>query len=230
MLAARAIAEELMDAEDLAPETYALVMRDLAKVNTLTLARRPTLKFLTRLAAAHPGKNLRILDVGYGDGDMLRKIARWGRDTNLALDLTGIDLNPNSAAVAAAATQPGMTIAWRSGDYAALADEPWDAIISSLVAHHMSHDQLIAFLYFMDNHTRLGWFVNDLHRHGFAWAGFPLLATLMRWHPIVRHDGQLSIARSYRPHEWPPLLAEAGITDAEILRKFPFRLCVSKIR
>jgi hypothetical protein len=40
----------------------------------------------------------------------------------------------------------------------------------------------------------------------------------------------LSIARSYRPAEWPPILAEAGISDAKVQRFFPFRLCVSKIR
>jgi hypothetical protein len=60
--------------------------------------------------------------------------------------------------------------------------------------------------------------------------GFPLLARLMRWHPIVRHDGQLSIARSYRPAEWPPVLTEAGITGAHVARIFPFRLCVAKYR
>jgi hypothetical protein len=39
----------------------------------------------------------------------------------------------------------------------------------------------------------------------------------------------LSIARSYRPDEWPPILAEAGITDARVYRAFPFRLCVERL-
>ena len=103
-------------------------------------------------------------------------------------------------------------------------------ILSSLVAHHMTHDQLIAFLRFMETEARRGWLVNDLHRHGFAHAGFPLLARIARWHPIVRHDGTLSIARSYRPAEWPPLLAEAGISHARVFRAFPFRLCVERLR
>jgi hypothetical protein len=103
-------------------------------------------------------------------------------------------------------------------------------IVSSLVAHHMSHDQLVAFLRFMERHASAGWFVNDLHRHGFAHWGFPILATIARWHPIVRHDGTLSIARSYRPDEWPALLDEAGITGAKIRRVFPFRLCVERLR
>lgn len=230
MLATRATAEELMDADDLAPDTYAAVVHDLARVNTLTLARRPTLAFIDAARARHGAQRLRILDVGFGDGDMLRAIARQVTARNEEADLVGIDLNPRSAPAARAATPSDMAIDYRTGDYADLADEPWDLVISSLVAHHMTRAQLIEFLRFMDRHAARGWFVNDLHRHGFAWLGYPVLATLMRWHPIVRHDGQLSIARSYRPAEWPPLLAEAGIVDAQITRVFPFRLCVAKTR
>ena len=83
-------------------------------------------------------------------------------------------------------------------------------ICSSQVAHHMSHEQLIAFIRFMEAEAARGWLISDLHRHRFAHAGFPLLARLMRWHRIVREDGTLSIARSFRPPEWRALLAEAG--------------------
>jgi SAM-dependent methyltransferase len=227
MLAARAIAEELMDADDLDPADYAAVLRDLAQVNTITMARRPSLDFLGRLKPAS-GLPLKILDVGYGDGDMLRAVARWAVRKNVPVDLVGIDLNPNSESAARARTPVDMAITYCTGDYADLSGQGWDVVMSSLVAHHMSHDQLIAFLRFMNRESARGWFINDLHRHGFAWAGFPLLATLMRWHRIVRHDGQLSIARSYRPGEWGPLLREAGVT-AQVVRRFPFRLCVEHL-
>jgi 2-polyprenyl-3-methyl-5-hydroxy-6-metoxy-1,4-benzoquinol methylase len=246
MLEQRAIAEELMDAEDLPPDTYAAVLHDLAQVNTLTMARRPTLRFLgqvqqrlarrqvdavmatgakPRVAPVH----LKILDVGFGDGDMLRAIHRWAAKRHVKVELVGIDLNPNSVAAAQSATPADMPIEYRAGDYTNLAGEGWDVIISSLVAHHMTHAQLVAFLRFMDAEAKAGWFINDLHRHGFAYNGYPLLATLMRWHPIVRHDGRLSIARSYRPAEWPPILEEAYITGSRVERHFPFRLCISKI-
>ncbi|MDQ0838997.1 methyltransferase domain-containing protein [Sphingomonas faeni] len=224
-LAVRSQAEELMDADDLDAATYADVVGDLATVNTVTMARRPTLDFLTRATAER--KSFRLLDVGFGDGDMLRRIARWAKAKGIEAELVGVDLNPRSEQAARA---HGGDIRYVTGDYADLAHEPWDAIVSSLVAHHMSHDQLIAFLRFMERHANAGWFVNDLHRHGFAHWGFPVLATIARWHPIVRHDGTLSIARSYRPDEWPPLLAEAGITQAKVRRVFPFRLCVERLR
>ena len=228
--AQRAIAEELMDADDLDPATYAAVVGDLAKVNFVTMAARPTLGFLARVLARHQGGPLRVLDVGFGDGDMLRLIARWAARHGHPVELVGVDLNPRSELAARAHTPPDMAIRWVTGDYADLAGEPWDVVISSLVAHHMTHPQLVDFLRFMDSHARVGWLVNDLHRHRFAHAGFPLLATLFGWHNIVRHDGTLSIARSYRPAEWPPVLAEAGVSGARVYRVFPFRLCVEKLK
>lgn len=228
MLAERAIAEERMDDPSLAPRVYAAVLHDLARVNTVTLARRPTLAFLRR--AVGECKSFRLLDVGFGDGDMLRAIARWAGKRGIAAELVGIDLNPRSLAAAREATPAEMPIEYRAGDYAELAGENWDCVISSLVAHHMTREQLVAFLRFMENRARAGWFVNDLHRHGLAYGGWPLLARVMRWHRIVRLDGHLSIARSYRPHEWPPILVEAGVSEARVFRAFPFRLCVERLR
>ncbi|MFS0738061.1 methyltransferase domain-containing protein [Sphingomonas sp. 1P06PA] len=227
-LAVRDRRPEQMDAPDLPADVYAAVLTDLAKVNRLTLSARPTLAFLKRALAGRA--TARILDVGFGDGDMLRTIARWGRSRGLALELVGIDLNPGSAAVAAAATPPDLAIDWRTGDCAALAGEGWDVVLSSFVAHHMSDAELNAFLRFMENESAIGWLVNDLHRHWFAHAGYPLLARLMRWHRIVREDGTLSIARSFRREDWVAILARAGITQARIVRRFPFRLCVERLR
>ena len=225
-LAVRADAEELMDADDLDPDTYADVVADLARVNAVTLAARPTLAFLARATAGRD--RLRLLDVGFGDGDMLRRIERWATGRGVAAELVGVDLNPRSERAARAHTPPGSTIRWVTGDYADQGGD-WDAIVSSLVAHHMMRAELVAFLRFMEDHAR-AWFVNDLHRHGFAHRGFPLLARTLRWHPMVRHDGALSVARAFRPAEWPPLLAEAGVNDARVFRAFPFRFCVERLR
>jgi 2-polyprenyl-3-methyl-5-hydroxy-6-metoxy-1,4-benzoquinol methylase len=228
MLEVRATAEELMDDPSLNAGIYAQVMRDLGKVNGITMARLPTLEFLGR--AIGERQQFRLLDVGYGGGDMLRAIATWAAKGGITAELVGVDLNPRSETAAKSVTPTSMQIRYITGDYADMASEGFDFIVSSLVAHHMTRAELIAFLRFMDAHAKCGWFINDLHRHGFAWLGYPLLARLMLWHPIVRHDGRLSIARSYRPEEWPPLLDEAGVKGAQVRRVFPFRLCVEAIR
>ena len=227
-LSSRSLTDEQMDSAELPDEAYAALLADLARVNGWTMAARPTLAFLARIVP--PGGKLKLLDVGFGHGDMLRRIARWAAARGIAAELVGIDLNPRSAEVASTATDPALPIRFRAGDYADCAGEGWDVVTSSLVAHHMDHGQLIAFLRFMEAEAARGWLVNDLHRHRLPYLGFPLLARAMRWHRIVREDGTLSIARSYRPAEWPPILAEAGITAAEIKRVFPFRLCVERLR
>jgi hypothetical protein len=72
--------------------------------------------------------------------------------------------------------------------------------------------------------------INDLHRRRFAYAAYPLLARLLGVHRIVREDGQLSIARAYRPAEWRRILQEAEVSGAKVVRRFPFRLCVERLR
>lgn len=229
-LRARAAGDEQMDDPALPASTYHAVLADLDRVNSWTLARRPTLAFVAELARRSGQRLLRILDVGFGNGDMLRAVARWAERTGTAVELTGVDLNPRSAAAAEAATPPTLPIRFVTGDYREQAGAGFDAVISSLVAHHMSRAELLTFLRFMEAEARGGWFINDLHRHTLAYLGYPLLAGALRAHPIVRSDGHLSIARSFRRPDWTALLNEAGIADASVRRWFPYRLCVTRWR
>ena len=225
-------AEEEMDAAELPPERYARVLADLSRINGLTMAPRPTLGFLERVRARGIGERpWRILDVGYGAGDMLARIANWGAKRGVALDLAGVDLNPKSEAVAA--MRLGEQARLITGDYRGLAGHGWDLIISSLVTHHMTPAQRTEFLRFMESECARGWLINDLHRQRLPFAGYPLLATLARVDPIVRRDGQLSVGRSFRRAEWKAMLAEAlpgSTADIRIFRSFPYRLCVERIR
>lgn len=235
---ARPIArEEEMDAADLPPAHYAKVLADLSRINGLTLARRPTMGFLGRVrargmeAGGIGAKPWRILDVGFGAGDMLLAIARWGDAHGVALDLVGVDLNPKSAPVAAA--RLGDRARLITGDYRDLAGQGWDIILSSLVAHHMDGGQRRDFLRFMEAEGTRGWLVNDLHRQRLPFAGYPLLASLALVDPIVRRDGQLSVGRSFRRAEWQATLADAlsdTASQCRIFRSFPYRLCVERIR
>jgi SAM-dependent methyltransferase len=223
--------EEEMDELTLPDARFARVLTHLARINRLTLAARPTLSFVARVAAKHKQRPLKILDVGFGDGGMLRTIARHGAKQGIALDLTGVDLNSRSETVARALHTPDLPpIHYLTGDYGDLAGHGWDIILSSLVTHHMSDGERGDFLRFMEDEAAAGWFVNDLHRQRFPFAGYPMLATLAMVDPIVRRDGQLSIARSFRVGEWQAMLAEAGIGGALVQRWFPYRLCVERIK
>ena len=219
--------EEQMDDPSLDPRVYDEVLRGLGRVNAWTFAARPTLAFLAR--ATRGRRSFSLLDVGSGEGGMLRTIAKWAARRGLEARLTGVDLNPKSEGIARATTPAGVPIDFVTGDYRELGR--FDLVISSLVAHHMTDGQLRDFLRWMETNAERGWLVNDLHRHRFAYFGFPLLAALLRVHRIVRQDGQLSIARSFRPGDWRSILADAGVGEGVRLRRyFPFRLCVERLR
>ncbi|RST32230.1 methyltransferase domain-containing protein [Sphingomonas ginkgonis] len=217
-----------MDSPHLAFEEYGKVLADLATVNSWTLAARPTLLFLKSAVGARP--RFSVLDVGFGRGDMLCQIAAWAVRNGKEVELHGVDLNQKSLASALEATA-GLPVQLHVGDYKDLPG-PFDCVVSSLVAHHMGDSELHDFIGYMEGHARLGWLINDLHRHAFAYLGYPWLARLLRVHRIVREDGQLSIARSFRSADWATILDGAGLPPgaATIARHFPFRLCVERLR
>jgi 2-polyprenyl-3-methyl-5-hydroxy-6-metoxy-1,4-benzoquinol methylase len=228
-LSIRSRQEEQMDAPGLDPAVYAQVLHDLARVNRWTFTAWPTIAFLNR--AIGEARQFRLMDVGFGDGDVLRAVARWARKRGIEADLVGVDLNEKSLAAAREATPPDLAIDYRAGDYLDQSG-PFDFVISSQVTHHMTDQQLLTFLRYMEDGARRGWLVCDLHRHGFAYWGFPILARVLGVHRIVREDGRLSIARSFRPCEWRMILGSAGIVPEEvrIVRRFAFRLCVERVR
>ena len=221
---------EWMDTEDVSAPDFAACLHDLGQVNTVTLARRPTLLWLHQVARAHPGRRLRVLDVASGGGDMLRAVARWGARRGVTLDLLGVDINPHAAAAARAATPAGVPVRYETGDAFALGpDHRFDLVISSLFTHHLSDAELVRFLRWMDDTAVLGWFVNDLQRSELAARGFALMAGVARWHRFVRHDGPLSVRRAFSRTEWPRLLRAAGVAG-RVRARAPFRLTVEQLR
>lgn len=225
----RAQLDELMDGPcDYA--TFAACLADLERVNRLTLAYRPILHFLDRLPRPND-RPLRVLDIGSGRGDMLRRIARWGAARGVALELTGVDLNPFSVRAAAEATPAALPVRWLVQDALSLPAEPrFDAIISSLTAHHMDDTQVAALLGWMDRTALLGWAVSDLHRHPLPYRLFALGSRLLRMHPFVVHDGPVSIRRAFRRDDWSRLLAAAHLPEQGVRVRWwmPFRYLVSR--
>ena len=219
-------------------EQFRACVRDLGSVNRWTFGHRPTLHFLRQLQHAQGADKapLRVVDVGSGGGDTLREIAHWANRQKLPVALIGIDLNPHAtrAAEELSAGDPRCRdIRWLTGD--ALDDaqtQDCDAVISSLVTHHMGDAEIVQFLRWMEAHAARGWFINDLLRSPRASRLFSLLATLMRWHPFVRHDGPVSFRRAFRTEDWHRLLTQAGVpVDAvRFSQPVPGRLCLTRLR
>ena len=229
-LGMRSSEPEKMDTDCFDEADYQRCLRDLARANTFTLASRPTITWLKTAIRRHrTPATFSVYDVAFGQGDMLRSIARWATKRGYRVRLRGIDMNPK-AAPAAYLASPAVQMELDTGDVlGAIPEPPPDYILSSLFAHHLSDLQIIEFLQWMERHARLGWFINDLHRHPFPYYGFRLLSRSMGWHRFVQHDGPVSIARAFKRADWQALLAQAGVSG-EIRWVFPFRICVGHLR
>jgi SAM-dependent methyltransferase len=221
-LARRSDQQERMDTDCADYEDYSRCLRDLSRVNAVTLTHRPMLAWL----AKHADGDFSVLDVACGHGDALRKIrGRYQRAR-----LTGIDLNPWATRAAREASGPAAGIEFINGDaFAYRPAQKFDFIITSQFTHHLPDQQVVAFLCWLQENAGQGWFIGDLHRHAFPYYGFPLLARAMLWHRFVREDGQISIARAFVRTEWEGLLRQAGISENQVAITWhiPFRLCVA---
>ncbi len=233
----RVLAPELMDDLACGPDEFRRCLVDLARVNRLTLAYRPTLRFLACCLRAGAGagrdRPLRILDVGGGYGDALRRIDRWAARRGIPLDMTSVDLSPWARRAGEAGAPTRRPIRFVTADIFGFEPDPApDIVLSSLFTHHLDDDGVVRFLRWMERHAALGWFVNDLERHQLAHAGFRALSAAARWHRMVRHDGPVSIRRAFTRTDWQALLSVAGppAREARIEAWLPYRLCVSRLR
>ena len=216
---------ELMDG-DCSYEDFRDCLRSLETVNRWLLGYRPTLAWLERLP--HGLRDpVHIVDVGCGGGDLLRQIAVWARRRGIAVQLTGIDLNPYAARAAGESTPKELGIEWVTGD--ALEYRPnkaVDIVVSSLLAHHLENEEIVVLLRWMEATVQVGWFINDLERSEWSSRMFGWV----RWHWLVRHDGPVSFRRAFRKEDWVRLLAAAEIPrEAATVEKWrPGRLCVGR--
>lgn len=220
---------ELMDG-DCSYEDFRDCLRSLRQVNRWLLGYRPTLAWLERLPHDLPDP-IHIVDVGCGGGDLLREIAGWAWKRGIAVQLTGIDLNPYSARAAAEFTPKESGITWVTGDAMAYRlEKPIDVVVSSLMTHHLEDENIVLLLRWMEETVRIGWFINDLERSAHASWMFAWIAKVVGWHPFVQHDGPVSFRRAFRKGDWMHLLAAADVSQEAITVEHwhPGRLCVGR--
>lgn len=218
----RRLAPEIMDDPGQAEADFAAALADLERINRITYAHAPLLAWLRRMAP--PGAALSVLDVGAGGGDALRAMAAWGALRGVALDLWGLDRSPWAERHALARGTPAR---WITADLFALPqDQRFDLIVCGLFAHHLDDDQLVRFLRWLAHHATRGWLILDLHRHVIPWAAVWAGTRVLRMHPMVTHDGPVSVMRGFTRADWQRLVAEAGV-PAAIRWVAPFRWAVS---
>jgi len=208
-------------------------LHDVARLNRWFLGYRPTLEWLASVVPliAAPLRPVRILDVGCGYGDGLRRIERWAHARGISVELTGIDINPDAVAIAAEASPPASGIRWIAADaFAFTPAQPADFVVSALFTHHLAENDVVRFLQWMEQHAAHGWFINDLSRAAAPYLLLRMFAKLARLHPFVQHDGPVSIARAFVRDDWQRMCIAAGLNGhAVAIEQFwPARLCVAR--
>jgi SAM-dependent methyltransferase len=211
-LTQRSEALELMDDRSIGGAELVETLADLRLINRLLGAAWPTLEGVQRLwqEAGQPA-HLSILDVGAGSGDVNRRLLNWAARRNVQLQVTLMDIHPDTCRVAQTYYRDEPRIQVQQGDVFQLAPHQADIVTASLFLHHFPAAQLPVVLQLLLQAARLGVVINDLHRHWLAWASIRVLTCLFSRNRLIRHDAPLSVRRGFHPadfdrlREWPEL-------------------------
>jgi ubiquinone/menaquinone biosynthesis C-methylase UbiE len=174
-------------------------------------------------------KSFSVLDVGAGSGELLRVAATWARQTNRQLRAVGLELNERMAESINEDSDRFDEISSVRGDALGLpfSDAQFDYVICSLFTHHFVDEQVLEILREMSRVAKRRIFVIDLHRHPIAYLLYTTLGKLVLHNRLLRHDGALSILRSFKVDELQELAQRAGLLDIRVERHFPYRLVLS---
>ena len=228
-LAIRSYEKELLDKDDIPFSDILGTMQELNVINTFlgghSITRDGIDYFLDN--APHD-KPLTIAEIGCGGGDNLSAIHKFLSKIDRPASLIGIDIKEECIQFA---KQHEVTpVDWICSDYRKVIwplQKP-DIIFSSLFCHHFTDEQLIEQLKWLKENTRMGFFINDLHRNAIAYHSIKLITRLFSTSALVKNDGPLSVKRAFRKADWVRLLKAAGIQHYTIKWKWAFRylICV----
>ena len=215
---------EYIDTGNYTAEEYEDCIGELQLVNRWMGDAHSLRTTLFREVEAHSLRGFSVLDVGAGSGELLRVTAAWARETKRQFRGVGLELNERSAE-----SINGEGISSVRGDALKLpfADSQFDYVMCSLFTHHFVDEQVTQILGEMSRVARRRIFVIDLHRHPIAYLLYTTLGKLVLHNRLVRHDGALSILRGFRSNELLELAQQAGLQDALVERRFPYRLVLS---
>ena len=176
---------------------------------------------LLRPELAAAGGPVRILDIGCGSGDVLRRLVRLaGRD---GFEVSGVGIDPDPRAFEAARAAGGeRELVFRTAHSSDLvaAGERFDVVISNHLLHHLDAAALGAVLADSEALAERVSAHSDIARGRIAYAAFAVAALPLAPGSFIRVDGLRSIRRSYTPAE----LAAALPSGWTVERPGRFRL------
>lgn len=196
----RTTQSEIMDDFTLGGELLRDTLDKLAGINKWLGGNRTTLNAIKKLIAKLPlAEQITIVDVGCGNGDLLRLIADFGRKRNRNFKLIGIDANESAINYARELSLDYPEITYYSQNIFSreFSSLNYDLVLLNLFLHHFKEDEIIQLILAMSLKARIGIIVNDLHRNVLAYYLFKLLCVTIS-NSMVRDDGLTSILRGFK--------------------------------
>ena len=172
----------------------------------------------------------RVLDVGTGSGEAAIVVARWARRHGREVSVTATDANPAILHIARRRTAAWPEIRLERADALQLPypDGAFHVAMLTLTLHHFEGDAVLRVLRELARVARGGIIVSDLDRSWPNYIGSKLLSwSVWAGNALTRHDGPLSVLRSYTRPELEALATAAGLTGARVHRHIFERLVLT---
>ncbi len=155
-----------------------------------------------------------ILDVATGSADIPLALARVARRKNSNVRIVATDVHRQMVAAARTRCRTFPEIVVQQADARELpfANDSFDVVTLSLALHHFADGEQLRVLQELKRVARRLVLVNDLERTRLNYLGARLLAgTLWRRNRLTRHDGPLSVLRTFTRAELADLARRAGL-------------------
>jgi 2-polyprenyl-3-methyl-5-hydroxy-6-metoxy-1,4-benzoquinol methylase len=217
---------EIMDDFSMQGEILREALDKIAKINQLLGGNLLTLHGVQHLLAEIPqSSTITIVDVGCGNGDMLRTLANFGLNNNLKFELIGIDANAFTISHAKELSKNYANIKYECLD---IFDKPFqelkcDITLCTLTLHHFKDNEIIDLLTIFNTNSKLGIVVNDLHRSAIAYRLFQGLCFVFQLNSMSREDGLTSILRGFKKEELLHFSKKLNFSNYKIQWKWAFR-------
>ena len=220
----RSTKKELLDRTDIPFSDIKRNMLELEIINTRLGGHAITLKGIKEIYTQSKS-SLSVCEIGCGGGDNLKYIAAWCSRNNIPVNLTGIDINKDCIEYAKENCGKISGIEFITSNYSQVifTDKKPDIIFSSLFCHHLNDEQFVEMLGWSKQNSKIGFFINDLHRHPLAYYSIKILSRLFSKSYLVKNDAPLSVKRGFKKTEIENLLQKAGIRNFSIHWKWAFR-------
>jgi len=216
---------ELMDRSQPVSEGLENCLKNLGKMNYCFGGHQLVRKFLRRWFS--PGCSYRILDLATGFGDIPRMMVEWGRARGINLRIDAVDFHPSTLEVARRWSKDYREISYIQADAREYSDaQTYDLVCCSLALHHFSEEDAVKLLRRMRGLSHDKILVADLERNSLNWASIYLLTALVFREPMTKHDGRVSIERSFSFGELDRLAAAAGWEGFRHRRFIPARQAI----